>query len=544
MTLLTYLKNPRLKAAGVLVEYTQDQVEDYIKCSKDPVYFIEKYCKIVSLDHGVVPFELFPYQKRMIEAIHNNKNSLGKMGRQLGKSTICAAYITWYIIFNEHKTAAILANKQSTAKEIFGRVQFMIEYLPQWLQQGVTEWNKTSLSLENGSKCFAAATSASAVRGSSINLLLLDEFAHLTPNLAEEFIASVFPTISSAESSKLIIISTPKGLNHYYKLWDDAEKGKNDFAAVTGHWTENKYRSQAWADKERAALGEVKYAQEVDCKFAGSSFTLIDGVKLAQLVFEDPIYNQSNLEIFAKPEKNRSYAMTVDVSRGRHLDYSAFSIFDITEMPYRVVATFKDNTISTLEFPHLIVNTCRQYNEAHILIEVNDLGEEVANTIWYEYEYSNTYFTKKEKLTQVSGHPGVRTTSKVKNLGCSVLKDLVEKDQLFVNSFRIVEELSRFVLQKKSYGADDKIINDDLCTTLWLFAWLTKQDYFQEITNNSLRAVLTKDRQAQINESMTPYKFFSSEVDSVTITDINSTKLPSKENPYSLTADQIELLQW
>ena len=542
MDIRVYNRNQNLKAAGVSVAFTQEQVQEYVRCARDPLYFIRNYAKIVSLDDGVVAFDPFPYQERMIRAIHENKNTLGKLFRQAGKSTIVAAYFAWYVLFNDNKTAVILANKQAIAIEIFGRVQFIIENLPQWLQQGVVEWNKKSLVLENGSRCIAAATSASAVRGMSVNLLLLDEFAHLGPNLADEFIASVFPTLSSSESSKLVIISTPNGLNHYHKLWVEAKNGNNDFHTVEGRWQENPKRSQKWADEQRKKLGEVKYRQEIECTFEGSSYTLVDGAFLATIPLAVPIHNKDNFEVFFAPEQGRNYVITVDVSRGRHMDFSAFTVFDTTEMPYRVVATYKDNTISTLEFPHLIYNTARQYNDAFLLIEINDLGEEVSNTIWHEYEYENLYFTRGNELSQARGYPGVRTTSKVKSLGCSVLKDLVEKNQLIINSHRIIEELGLFVLHRKSYASEDPAVNDDLCTTLWLMAWLTKQDVFQEITNIHLRDVLTKQKQAYIDSTMTPFGFFHDGRSEVK--DLGSSQLPTRDNKFHLTEDQIELLNF
>lgn len=545
MQIPVYNRNTNLKAAGVQVPFTQEQVQEYVKCAKDPIYFIKNYAKIVSLDEGVVPFNPFPYQERMIDAIHKNKNTLGKLFRQAGKSTIVAAYFAWYVLFNDNKTAVILANKQAIAIEIFGRVQFIIENLPKWLQQGVVEWNKKSLVLENGSRCIAAATSASAVRGMSVNLLLLDEFAHLQPNLAEEFVASVFPTLSSSESSKLVIISTPNGLNHYHKLWVEAVNGTNDFKTVEGKWQENPKRTSEWAESMRKKLGEVKYRQEIECTFEGSSYTLVDGAKLATLPLARPIYDKDSLEVFVAPQKDRTYVITVDVSRGRHMDYSAFAVTDVTEMPYQVVATYKDNTISTLEYPHLIYNTAKQYNDAFILIEINDLGEEVSNTIWHEYEYENVYFTAGNELSQVRGYPGVRTTSKVKSLGCSVLKELIEKDQLIVNSHRIIEELGLFVLHRKSYASEDPSVNDDLCTTMWLLAWLTKQDVFQQVTNIHLRNILTEKKQQYIDSTMTPFGFFEDnkphEMKNATE---DSKKLPSKENPYFLTQEQVELLNF
>ena len=535
-----YKSNLNLKAAGVQIQFTPEQVKEYIKCADDPIYFIENYAKIVSLDKGIVPFKLYPYQRRIVVSFHENRKIIAKIGRQLGKSAVIAAYFAWYVLFNDNKTAVILGNKQSTAVEIFGRVQFVIENLPQWLQQGVMEWNKKSLLLENGSRCMAAATSASAVRGFSVNMLLIDEFAFLGTALANEFIASVFPTISSSKTSKIAIISTPNGLNHYYKLWIDAESNTNGFIPINGHWTEHPDRDQAWADEQRSQLGEVRYNQEVEAQFLGSSYTLIDGVKLGNLVFDHPIYQNNNLELFEKPKENHSYVITVDVSRGKHQDYSAFAIFDITSMPYKVVGTFKDNSISTLEYPHLIYNTAMEYNKAFVLIEVNDLGEEVSNIIHYEYEYENLYFTNGDKLTQAKGYPGVRTTKKVKGLGCSVLKELIEKDQLIVTSYRIIEELGLFVLSKKSYASEDPLVNDDLCTCLWLFAWLSKQSIFQELTDNDLRKKLTEANQRKIDESMTPFGFY---LDGKPAVLEDSTKLPDGMF-YQLTEDQRELLNF
>lgn len=535
-----YKSNLNLKAAGVQIQFTPEQVKEYIKCASDPLYFIENYAKIVSLDKGIVPFRVYPYQRRIVEAFHENRKIIAKIGRQLGKSSIIAAYFAWYLLFNDNKTAVILGNKQSTAIEIFGRVQFVIENVPQWLQQGVVEWNKKSLVLENGSRCVAAATSPSACRSMSINLILVDEFAFLGTALANEFIASVFPTISSSKTSKIAIVSTPNGLNHYYKLWVDAENSTNGFVPIKGHWTEHPDRDQKWADEQKTQLGEVRYNQEVEAQFLGSSYTLIDGVKLGNLVYEHPIYENNNLELFEKPKEHASYVISVDVSRGKHQDYSAFSIIDISTMPYRVVGTFKDNSISTLEYPHLIYNTAMQYNRAFILIEVNDLGEEVANIIHYEYEYENIYFTHKDALSQVKGYPGVRTTKKVKSLGCSVLKELIEKDQLIVNSYRIIEELGLFVLSKKSYASEDPLVNDDLCTTLWLFAWLSKQGIFQELTDNDLRKKLTEDHQKKIDQYMTPFGFY---LDGRPKVEEDSAKLPDGMM-YQLTEDQIELLNF
>lgn len=531
-----------LKKSKQAHTFSEEQVQEYIKCFSDPLYFIETYVKIVSIDHGPVLFKLYPYQKRIIEAIHNNTRIISKISRQNGKSTTVAAYICWFVLFNDYKNATILANKLDVAKEIFGRVQFAIENLPSWLQQGVIEWNKKSFVLENGSSVFAAATSPSAVRGRTCSLLFLDEFAHLTPNLADDFMKSVFPTLSSSNQSKMAIVSTPKGLNHFYKIWTDSENGLNTFIRVEGHWSENPNRDDKWAKQQLEELGKIGYAQEVEVKFIGSSYTLVSGDTLARLVYKVPEYESTNFEIFTKPEPNHSYVVTVDTSRGRGLDYSAFSVIDVSKIPYEVVATYKDNEISTLEYPHLIFNTARQYNEAYILIENNDLGEEVANILWHDYEYENIYFSSPKGLSEIQGVPGVRTTKKVKGLGCSVLKDLIEQDQLILNSYKIIQELSHFVLKNKSYEADDKIINDDLMSTLWLFAWLSKQEEFKAVTNIDIRAILAEQRSKFIDDQMTPFAFYDNGTETVEVE--NPDREFYRYNMPNLSDDQKSLLSW
>jgi hypothetical protein len=366
-----------------------------------------------------------------------------------------------------------------------------------------------------------------------------DEFAHLRSNLADEFIASVFPTLSSAKSSKLVLISTPKGLNHFHKMWVDASEGKTDFVPVEGRWQENPTRSNEWAEKERSNLGEVRFRQEILCSFEGSSYTLVDGSILAGIATIDPIYSKEKFKIFKKPVQAGSYVVSVDVSRGRHMDYTAFSVIDVSKLPYEVVAIYKDNTISTLELPHLIFNTARQYNNAYILIESNDLGEEVANTLWYEYDYENMHFSDGKNA---KGFPGVRTTAKVKSVGCAVLKELVEKEQLIINSHDIIEELGKFAKKHKSYAAEDTKINDDLCTTLWLFSWFTKQTEFQNISSSNIAQILAEKKKQHIDDYMTPFGFFD---DGNSTNEVaSSSSLPSKEYPLYLTDEQRELLNF
>lgn len=507
----TYLNNPKLKAAGVKIEFTAENAAEYAKCARDPIYFIENYCKVVSLDKGLVLMKLYPYQKRLIKAFHTNDYTIGRLFRQAGKSTVTAAYITWYCIFNDLKKAAILANKESTAKEIFSRVQLMIEELPRWLQQGVVEWNKKSFELENGTKCFCAASSPSAVRGDSISLLMLDEFAFLRPALAEEFIASVFPTISSSESAKMIIVSTPKGMNHFWKLWCDAEKGINGFTPVQGKWQEHPDRTEKWAKKMWEQLGEVKYNQEILCTFLGSSNTLIRGERLSALTYTT--YNEllPNFRQFEAPIKGHQYVILVDTSRGSDLDKSAFVVIDISVSPYNVVATYYDASISTLVYPELIFRTAIQYNDAFVLVETNDLGQEVANILYYDLEYENLYMSSKDEIKEGGGKsylPGCKTTKRTKSIGCNMLKNMVETEQLVLNDERIITEATTFVRVGTSYKAEDGK-HDDLMMCLVMFGFLASTPIFQELFTFSLRKKLASDQLSRLEEQMLPVGFLN-----------------------------------
>ena len=545
----SYRGNVNLKSANTPTQYTKSDIQEFAKSVNNPIYFINNYCKIVHIDTGIVPFKLYPYQEKIIKHFHGIDDegithpdwrfSLTLTGRQMGKTSVSAAYILWYCIANEAKTSFILGNKAALAREILDRIKLMYELLPTWLKPGVVEWNKGRVKFDNGCQIIAGATSASACRGYSVSLLYLDELSFVQRNVIEEFWNSTYPTISSGKESRVIISTTPNGLDFFYKLWVDSLEGRSEFRNLKFTWQDHPHRDQEWYETQIKNLGDDAFMQEFNAEFLGSSYTLIDGRKLATIPFINSIFNKDNLEIFCQPEKDRSYAITVDVSRGRHMDYSAFSVIDVTQMPYKVVAIYKDNSISPLEFPHLIYNVARQYNKAFILIEINDLGEQVSNIIWNDYEYENMYFTKGNELSTIRGYPGIRTTAKVKSIGCSILKELIEHDQLIVNSHKIVEELGGFVLHKKSYAAQDKVVNDDLCTTLWLFAWLTVQDIFQDITNNNLRKILTEQKQTYIDETMTPFGFFSGEVEK-----LSSIKLPDKDNPLYLTEDQRELLNF
>ena len=512
-----FMGNPNLRPRGVDVELSVDQLKEYKRCHRDPVYFIENYVKVSSLDKGIILMKLFPYQKRLIEGFQNNRFVISKLARQMGKSTITAAYVLWYVNFNANKNAAILANKAAIAREIFSRVQFMFEELPSWLKKGVKEWNKTSFTLENNTVCFCAASSPSSIRGKSISLLVLDEFAFLSQNLADDFIASVFPTISSGETTKMIIVSTPCGMNHFYKMWVEAEQGVNGFKAIAGDWWEHPHRDQKWADDMRSKLGEVKYTQEILVQFLGSSNTLIPGSKLSTLTFTQPTILLDGLNQYHRPSEGSTYVMLVDTSRGTDQDYSAFVIIDVTALPYKVACTYRNNKISTLAYPELIFNVATKYNNSFVLVETNDLGQQVADTLYYELEYENIYMSSREDIREGGGktyNPGCRTTKKTKAIGCNTIKTIVENDQLEINDANIVDEMSTFVRVGASYKAEEGK-HDDLMMCLVMFGYLTTTPAFQDLFDFSLRKRFVQDQINMMEEQMLPIGFFSREEDAV-----------------------------
>lgn len=520
-----YLNNPRLKAAGASVPFTLKQAIEFERCSKDPLYFIERYVKIVNLDDGLIPIKLYPKQKEMIQLVHDNQKSIIKAARQVGKTTtIAVGYILWYVLFNSDKKVGILANKEDTAQEILNRIRIAYCHLPLWIQQGVIDggWNKTSIELENGSGILAASTSSSAIRGWSINFLYLDEFAHVPPNVATEFFASVYPTISSGKTTKMVITSTPKGLNMFYAIYRGSElkpgeKGHNGFASSSYDWKVVPWRDQKWADEQLAILGEELFEQEYLCEFHGSSGTLISGKFLRNMAWIAPLSKMMNskpgiqdhkLFVYQDAKPGNVYCISVDTSHGKELDDSAFSVIDITEAPYRVVARFKDNSISPYEYPNIVVATAKHYNNAWVLAENNDIGDKVIHIITQDLEYENVIYTTDYRGGKLVGDiggktAGVRTTPKTKRQGCMILKTLIESTQLIVEDFDTIEQFGTFIMRpNKTYAADDGK-RDDLVMTLVIFAWLTGQDYFKSLADIDFRKRIFDDK-AKIIESELP----------------------------------------
>ena len=510
-----YLGNPKLKKANITIDFSKEEIQEVVKCSKDIIYFCEKYLKIINIDEGLMPYEPYDYQKQIMHEVAANRFVICKMPRQTGKTTTMVAIMLHYALFNPDFNIAILANKSATAREILGRLQLAYENLPWFLQQGIVEWNKGNIVLENGSKIFASSTSASAIRGMSINLVYLDEFAFVPTTVQEEFFNSVYPTISSGRSSRVLITSTPNGMNMFYKLWHDAEKGYNDYATVSVNWWDVPGRDEEWKEQTIRNTSEKQFAVEFECEFLGSSSTLIDPHKLRHLVFENPLEHNESLKIFEKPKPEHIYTITADTSRGVGNDYSAFAVIDVTKVPYKVVATYRNNTIAPVLYPKAIYNAARAYNNAHVLIEINDIGQQVADILHHDMEYEAIISAQwKGRAGQIVGggfgggdsQLGIRTTPAMKRIGCSMLKTIVENDRLVINDFDILSELTTFVANKRGTNFEaEQGQTDDLAMCLVFFAWLTNQDYFKELTDIDIRQNLYELNQQAMEDQLLPF---------------------------------------
>lgn len=514
-----YLGNARLKRAGVEMSYTEDQLLEIAKCIEDPIYFIKNYVKIVNVDRGLVPFEMWPFQEQMVTTFHENRFSIAKMPRQVGKTTTAAGYMLWCVLFQENFSIAILANKGNLAQEILSRIQYAFEYLPLWLQQGIVVWNKRSLELENGSKIAAYATSGSGVRGGTYNLIFLDEFAFVPQNMANDFFTSTYPVISSGKTTKVIIVSTPYGLNHFYKMWVDAEEGRSLYKTIEVHWSMVPGRDEKWREETIRNTSEEQFRQEFECEFIGSAATLIPAAKLRALAFKEPKRSFDDLDVYREPEEKRIYVVTVDCAEGVGQDYSAFSIFDVTDIPYRQVAKYKNNTISPLLYPTVVYNAARRYNNAYVLVETNNIGQQVVDILHYDLEYENIFTLEHHNIKgqhisagfKRSVSFGLKTTKSVKKIGCANLKTLIETDKLLVEDFDTISELNTFVRVRDSYEAEEGN-HDDVVMTLVFFSWLTAQSYFKEITDSDVRNKLMEERNLHLEEDMAPVGFLDEEV--------------------------------
>ena len=512
-----YLANPNLKRAHVPIGFTSEQVEEVIKCSQDVVYFIKNYVKIINLDEGLVPFDMYPFQEDLANTISDNRFTVIKTCRQAGKTTTSAAVILWHVLFNESYTIAILANKLNTAREILSRVQRAYENLPKWLQQGVIVWNKTNIELENGSQIIASSTASSAIRGYSINFLYLDEFAFVPRTIQDDFFTSVYPTIISGSNTKVVITSTPNGFDLFYKIWINSVEGRNEYQNFMVNWWDVPGRDEEWRQKTIANTSEDQFRQEFDAEFLGSANTLISPNILKILAFIDPLskHYDSALSVYEEPQPGRNYFIVADVSRGVGVDASAFIVYDVTEMPYKVVAAYKNNLIEPILYPEIIYQVAKSYSEAFVMIEINDNGQQIADILHQDLEYENiVYTTVKGRAGQVMGagfaqnnQRGVRTTKQVKRLGCVNMKTMIEKQQIILNDFHVINELSTFIHKGNGYEAESGA-HDDLVMCIVLLAWATTQTFFKELTDTDFRAKILAEREKMWEDEVLPFAFY------------------------------------
>jgi len=518
--LQNYKNNPRLKRVGQEIPFEREQIEEYIKCKNDVVYFLNNYFQIVTIDKGKQIIKLWDYQEDIINLVHQNRNTIVLSARQISKTTTVCGYILHYILFNSSKNVAILANYTKTARKSLRLIKQAYEHIPLWMQQGVLSWNVNSIELENGCSVMVSASTGDSIRGETINLLYVDECAFV--DNFDIFWSATYPTISSGTTSKVVMTSTPKGLNHFYKFWTEAEAGVNDFVPYKVMWYQRPDRDDEWKKKTVAQFGEEKFLVEHCCQFLGSTSTLISSNKLKDMPIERPSKQTENLKIYKDVEEGHDYVIVADVSKGREQDFSVFSVIDVSMKPFRVVAVFRDNTIQPIIYARVIHNAALQYNKAYVLVEENNIGSQVTDVLTQDLEYENIFTTvKRDMKTSLSSgfHKGAKfgitTTPRVKRIGCSNLKMLVEKDQLLVTDADTVGEFLTFSVDAKSgsYKAENGK-HDDCVMTLVLFSWMVDEEYFKELYDSNIRENLMRYVEEKENEeNYLPFGFLNDGMD-------------------------------
>jgi len=507
----TYMGNPNVKRDGVTHNFTQHEISEYAKCLKSPSYFAVNYCKIIHLDKGLVSFELYPYQEKMFDHFNDNRFSIVLACRQSGKSISSVAYLLWFAIFNPEKTIAILANKGSTAQEMIGRVTLMLENLPFFLQPGCKSLNKKSIDFSNNSRIVSAATSGSSIRGMSVNLLYLDEFAFVEN--AAEFYTSTYPVISSGKDTKVIITSTANGIgNQFHKLWEGAVQGVNEYKSFRVDWWDVPGRDDEWKKTTISNTSQLQFDQEFGNTFFGTGDTLINAKTLMSFRAMPPkkIVEGNSVYIYGEPEIDHQYVMTVDVSKGRGQDYSTFNVIDISTRPFKQVAVYRNNNISPLLFPNVIYKYAKVYNDAWVVVESNDQGGIVCNGLYHELEYENLFIESTVKANRL----GIEMNRKVKRLGCSGIKDILEEQKLDIVDENTILECSTFVAKGQSYEASDGN-HDDLMMNLVMFGYFATGNYFQELTDVNLKDMMFKQRMQEIENDVLPFGFIDDGMEQV-----------------------------
>lgn len=475
-----YMGLPNLKRANIKTNWTREMVQEWKKCRDDIVYFAEKYCAITHIDYGTIKVQLRDYQRDMLRIMSSKRMTCCNLSRQLGKTTVVAIFLAHFVCFNKDKAVGILAHKGSMSAEVLDRTKQAIELLPDFLQPGIVEWNKGSIELDNGSSIGAYASSPDAVRGNSFAMIYIDECAFI-PNFIDAWLA-IQPVISSGRRSKIIITTTPNGLNHFYDIWDAALSGKSGFEPYTAIWNsvkERLYNDQdmfddgwQWSSQTISASSLEQFKQEHCAEFHGTSGTLISGMKLANMDWTEVTPDNHGFYKFKEAHPERKYIAALDCSEGRGQDYHALHIIDITEPQWEQVGVLHSNSISHLILPDIVHKYLMEYNEAPVYIELNSTGVSVAKSLYMDLEYENVICDSMVDL-------GMKQTKRTKAVGCSTLKDLIEKDKLIIHHKATVQEFRTFSEKGVSWAAEEGY-HDDLIMGLVIFAWLTTQTKFAD----------------------------------------------------------------
>ena len=529
----SYLGNPNVKRDGVLQQWTPDLLQEYKKCMDNPVYFVENYVKVISLDDGMVPFVLYPYQRDMFKQFQENRFNVVLACRQSGKSISACAYLLWYVLFNPEKTVAILANKGATAREMLNRITLMLENIPFFLQPGSKALNKGSLEFSNNSRIIAAATSGSSIRGMSVNLLYLDEFAFV--ERAAEFYTSTYPVISAGKDTKVIVTSTANGIgNQFHKIWEGAVQQINEFKSFRVDWWDVPGRDEKWKEQTVANTSQLQFDQEFGNTFFGTGDTLINADTLLNLRAKPPKrYMEGGLlKIYEEPVKDHDYVMTVDVSKGRGQDYSTFTLIDISVRPFAQVAVYRNNTISPLLFPNVIYKYAKPYNDAYVVVESNDQGAVVCNGLYHDLEYENVHVESSVKANAI----GIEINRKTKRLGCSAIKDILETKRLTINDDSTILEISTFEAKGQSYEASDGN-HDDLMMNLVLFGYFVSTQYFSDMTDINLKQMMFEQKMQEIENDVVPFGFIDDGSAAIQ-------QIENQDDPWRIKVDETNRFVW
>lgn len=522
----TYLGNPNVKKDGVNEQWTPDLIQEYKKCMVDPVYFVEHYCKVISLDEGIVNFKLYPYQRKMFQQFQENRFNVVLACRQSGKSISACAYLLWYALFNPEKTVAILANKGQTAGEMLSRITLMLENIPFFIQPGSKAVNKRSLEFSNNSRIIASATSGNSIRGMSVNLLYLDEFAFV--ERASEFYTSTYPVVSAGKDTKVIVTSTANGIgNQFHKIWEGAVQGINEFSSFRVDWWDVPGRDDEWKQQTIANTSQLQFDQEFGNTFFGTGDTLVNADTLLGLRAKPPVRTMEGglLKIYEEPIKDHDYVMTVDVSKGRGQDYSTFTLIDISSRPFKQVAVYRNNTISPLLFPNIIYKFAKPYNEAYVVVESNDQGSVVCNGLYHDLEYENVHVESSVKANAI----GIEINRKTKRLGCSAIKDILEEKRLTINDEQTILEISTFEAKGQSYEASDGN-HDDLMMNLVLFGYFVSTQYFSDMTDINLKQMMFEQKMQEIENDVVPFGFIDDGEEAIV-------KIENEDDPWRIRED-------